>query len=129
METADSRVRIDRWLWAARFFKTRSLAAQAVEGGKVKLNDARVKPAKALAVGDRLEIHIEAYAWAISVRVLTDRRGPATVARELYSEDEQSIAQRAAAVAARREGLDPYAAQGGRPVKKQRRALQRLRGF
>ena len=129
MQGSDTRVRIDKWLWAARFFKTRSLAAQAVEGGKVKLNDARVKPAKALQVGDRLEIHIGTYQWSIRVCVLNDRRGPATAARALYAEDAASVERRAAAVAARREGFDPFPEHGGRPVKKQRRALQRLRGF
>ena len=126
---SDTRVRIDRWLWAARFFKTRSLAAQAVDGGRVKVNDERVKPAKALQVGDRLEIHIGTYQWSIRVRALSDRRGPATAARELYAEDAASGARRAAALAARREGIDPFPEHGGRPVKKQRRALQRLRGF
>ncbi len=125
----DTRVRIDRWVWAARFFKTRSLAAQAVDGGKVKLNDARVKPAKALQVGDRLEIRIGLYEWSITVRQLREQRGPASAARELYTEDEQSIERRAAAAAARREGLYPVAEYGGRPVKKQRRSLQRIRGF
>ena len=129
MERSTLRVRIDKWLWAARFFKTRSLAAQAVDGGKVKLNDARVKPAKALQAGDRLEIHIGQYEWVITVRVLSEQRGPAPAARELYTEDEQSRERRAAAVSARRDGLHPFPESGGRPGKKQRRDLQRLRGF
>lgn len=129
METLGERIRIDKWLWAARFFKTRSAAAQAVEGGRVKLNDARIKPAKAVSVGDRLDIRIGVYAWSITVRALSDRRGPAAIARELYVEDEKSIERRTAAVAARRQGVDPYPVEGGRPVKKQRRVLQRLRGF
>ena len=129
MDSVPTRVRIDKWLWAARFFKTRSLAAHAVDGGKVKLNDARVKPAKALQIGDRLEIHIGAYEWSITVRALSEQRGPALAAHELYAEDEESRARRAALVAARREGLHPLPEHGGRPVKKQRRVLQRLRGF
>ena len=129
MQSSTNRVRIDKWLWAARFFKTRSLAAHAVDGGKVKLNDARVKPAKALTIGDRLEVHIGPYEWTIIVRVLSEQRGPAAAARELYAEDEASRERRAAAVAARREGLHPLPEPGGRPVKKQRRVLQRLRGF
>lgn len=128
-ENPDARVRIDKWLWAARFFRTRSAAAQAVEGGKVKLDDGRVKPARPLKVGDRLEIRIGAYVWSITVRALSDRRGPAAAARTLYSEDEESAARRAAAVAARREGADPMAEPGGRPAKKDRRVLQRLRGY
>ena len=122
-------VRIDKWLWAARFFKTRSLAAQAVEGGRVKLNDARVKPAKLLRIGDRLDLQIGAYAWSIAVARLSDRRGPATSARELYVEAADSIARRTAEIAARRDGFHPVPEHGGRPAKKQRRILQRLRGF
>ena len=122
-------VRIDKWLWAARFFKTRSGAAQAVEGGRVKLNGGRVKPAKTLKIGDRLDIQIGAYAWSITVRSLTDRRGPAAAARELYVEDAQSIERRTAQLARRREGLEPVVEPGGRPEKRQRRILQRLRGF
>ena len=129
MERPTLRVRIDKWLWAARFFRTRSLAAHAVEGGKVKLNDARAKPAKALQVGDRLEIHIGRYEWSITVRVLSEQRGPASAARELYSEDEESRKRRDAVVAERREGLHPLPEPGGRPVKRQRRDLQRLRGY
>ena len=129
MDGLPNRVRIDKWLWAARFFKTRSLAAHAVEGGKVKLNEARVKPAKALQIGDRLEIHIGQYEWSITVCLLSEQRGPASAARELYTEGEESRERRAAMVAARREGLQPWPEPGGRPVKKQRRHLQRLRGF
>ena len=122
-------VRIDKWLWAARFFKTRSAAAQAVAGGRVKLNDVRVKPAKVLRIGDRLGIQIGPYAGSITVCALSDRRGPATSARELYREDADSVERRAAAVATRPTRVDPWPEQGGRPVKKQRRVLQRLRGF
>ena len=104
MNDIEIRVRIDKWLWAARFFKTRSLAAKAVEAGKVRLNDERVKPAKVLGVGDRLVIRIGLFEWSIVVRALADRRGPATVARELYIEDDPSRARRIAAVARRKEG-------------------------
>ena len=126
---AHLRIRIDKWLWAARFFKTRSLAAQAVEGGKVRLNDERVKAAKAVRAGDRMAIRIGAYEWSITVRTISDRRGPAEAARGLYDEDEQSREQRAAAVAKHRAGIEPQAASGGRPEKKQRRALRRVRGY
>ena len=78
-----SAVRIDKWLWAARFFKTRSAAQQAIEGGKVKLNGERTKPAKDLKPGDRLEISIGAYEWSITVVQLSAQRGPATIARQL----------------------------------------------
>ncbi len=129
MHSEDERVRIDKWLWAARFFKTRSLAAQAVEGGKVKLSEDRVKAAKGLRVGDRLSIRIGDYEWRITVRVLSDRRGPAGVARQLYEEDEASRIAREEAVAKRRAGVDPQSQPGGRPEKRQRRELRRLRGY
>jgi ribosome-associated heat shock protein Hsp15 len=129
MDETASRMRIDKWLWAARFFKTRSLAAQAVDGGKVKLRGERVKPAKELQVGDRLDLRIGPDEWQITVRVLSERRGPASAARELYAEDETSRERRTAAVAARRAGVDPSSEHGGRPDKRQRRILQRLRGY
>jgi ribosome-associated heat shock protein Hsp15 len=77
-------VRIDKWLWAARFYKTRSLAQQAVEGGKARLNGERVKPAKDVRVGDTLDMNIAAQDWTITVRALSDKRGPASVAQTLY---------------------------------------------
>ena len=89
-------VRIDKWLWAARFFKTRSLAAHAVDGGKVHVNGARVKRARALNVGDRLEIHKGGYEFQIHVLLLSGRRGPAKIAQSLYEETAQSIEKRAA---------------------------------
>ena len=120
-------VRIDKWLWAARFFKTRSLAQQAVEGGKVKLNGERTKPAKELKVGDELSIHIGAYEWLVRVAQLSDKRGSATVARTLYEEDEESRAQRTGQVALRRVAADPGSDRRGRPTKRDRRQLERLR--
>lgn len=113
-------------LWAARFFKTRSLAQQAVEGGRVKLNGGRVKPARLLKVGDRLDIHIDELAWSVTVRGLEDHRGPAAVARDLYAEDEGSRLARQELVAARRLHLNPSAALPGRPTKRDRRRLDRL---
>ncbi len=89
-------VRIDKWLWAARFFKTRSLAAQAVDGGKVQLNGARIKRARALKAGDRLQIHKGGYEFLIQVLLLSERRGTAKVAQSLYQESAQSIDRRAA---------------------------------
>ena len=127
--TAQERVRVDKWLWAARFFKTRSLAADAVEGGKVRLNGERIKAGKSVRVGDRMSIRIDTYEWALTVRDLSERRGPADVARKLYEEDEASRAARTAAVERRRAGFEPEAEAGGRPEKKQRRELRRLRGW
>ncbi|MEW5892491.1 MAG: RNA-binding S4 domain-containing protein [Pseudomonadota bacterium] len=120
------RIRLDKWLWAARFFKTRSLAAQAVEGGKVKLNGERAKPGKEVKPGDRLLIHIGGYEWDISVVALSDRRGPAEVARGLYLEDAASHARRQQQVAERKARLDPGQAIKGRPTKRDRRLIHRF---
>ena len=90
----DNKVRIDKWLWAARFFKTRSMAAKAVSGGKVHLNDARVKAARLITVGDRLRINRSNTEFVIDVLGLAEKRGPAKVAQTLYQETEQSIASR-----------------------------------
>lgn len=121
-------VRIDKWLWAARFFKTRSAAQQAIEGGKVKLNGERTKPAKDLAVGDRLLVHIGVYEWDLTVRALSDRRGPAAVARTLYDEGEESRMRRAHAIELRKAYGHPGADRAGRPTKRERRQLERWRG-
>ena len=120
-------VRIDKGLWAARFFKTRSLAQQAVEGGKVKLNGERAKPAKELRIGDELAIHIGAYEWLVCVARLSDRRGPADVARTLYEEDETSRARRTEQVALRKFAADPGSDRRSRPTKRERRQLERWR--
>lgn len=120
-------MRIDKWLWAARFFKTRSAAQQAVDGGKVKLNGERVKPSKDVKAGDRLVIHIGAYEWVIRVAQLSDQRGPAAVARTLYEEDEDSRARRTEQVALRRAAGDAAGARRGRPTKRERRQLERWR--
>jgi len=128
-EIDPQRIRIDKWLWAARFFKTRSLAAQAVEGGKVKLNNERVKSAKSLRLGDRLSIQSGVYEWVVEVTALSDRRGPAEVARTLYAEDPAAREARLAAIEKRRSHFEPEPLSGGRPEKKQRRDLHRLRGY
>jgi ribosome-associated heat shock protein Hsp15 len=120
-------VRIDKWLWAARFFKTRAAAQQAVEGGKVKLNGERTKPAKELKAGDRLIIQAGTAAWMISVVQLSDKRGPAAVARTLYEEDEASRALREEQAALRRYAASPDQERSGRPTKRERRHLERWR--
>ncbi len=122
-------MRLDKWLWAARFFKTRSAAAQAVEGGKVKVNEERVKPARPVRTGDRLTIRIGAWEWIVTVTALSDRRGSAAVARELYEEDAESRERRIAAVGRARAGFDPEPEAGGRPEKRERRELRRVRGY
>jgi ribosome-associated heat shock protein Hsp15 len=121
-----AKVRIDKWLWAARFFKTRSLAADAVDGGKVLVAGERVKPARGLKAGDSVEVRLGPYRWQVTVLGLSDRRGPAEQARLLYSESEQSRAEReklSAQVRAAR-ALGPM--HRGRPTKKLRRQMDAL---
>jgi len=126
MPTDSEKFRIDKWLWAARFFKTRSLAAQAVEGGKVRLNQQRVKPAKEIHLGDVLEIQIGNEAWAVTVQGLSVRRGPAEQARTLYQESAESQAQRQVQREQRSLQTEPAAQIHGRPTKHDRRRLGRL---
>jgi ribosome-associated heat shock protein Hsp15 len=120
-------VRIDKWLWAARFFKTRSLATEAVVGGHVHVNDARVKPARAVAVGDRIEIRRSTQRWTIVVKELSERRGPATVAATLYEETPESIAERERRSAERKLARPIGADLNARPTKRDRRRLDALR--
>lgn len=125
MSDTAERVRIDKWLWAARFFKTRSLATQAVEGGKVRWNGERTKPSRDLKVGDRVLVQLGEYEWDIEVRRLATQRGPATIARTLYEETEQSSARRTALLASRTVWQDPSSELQGRPTKRDRRTLER----
>jgi len=120
-------IRLDKWLWAARFFKTRSAAQQAIAGGKVRLNGERTKPARDLKAGDVLTIRIGDYEWVIAVARLSDRRGPASVARTLYEEDPASHARRQERVANRKLMVEPAAGRRGRPTKRERRHLERWR--
>jgi ribosome-associated heat shock protein Hsp15 len=121
------RVRIDKWLWAARFFKTRTAATEAVAGGRVKVNGERAKPSREVAVGERLEIRRDEQRWTVDVRALADRRGPAAAARDLYEETPESAAareqRRLEAKASRPLGADL----GARPTKRDRRRLDALR--
>ena len=119
----DENVRLDKWLWAARFFKTRSAAHQAIEGGKVKLNGERSKPAKNVQPGDRLHISIRGYEWDVEVLALSAQRGSASVARTLYSESDESRAKRALEVEKRRRFNEPASTIKGRPTKRDRRVL------
>jgi len=120
-------MRLDKWLWAARFFKTRGLAQAAIAGGKVKINGERVKPAKEIASGDGLTIRIGEFEWAVTVKALSDKRGPAEAARKLYEEDEASRARRAAQAADRRAHASVLGDRKGRPTKRERREIDRLR--
>lgn len=120
------KIRIDKWLWAARFFKTRSLAADAVSGGKVKLNDAASKPAREVKIGDRLDIFNGDTRWQVVVLGLSDKRGPAPEARLLYEETPDSIAAREAAQTLRKFTVEPAADLHGRPTKRNRRRMERI---
>jgi ribosome-associated heat shock protein Hsp15 len=122
-------VRIDKWLWAARFFKTRTLAADAVKGGRVELGGARVKASKEVAAGDELQITIGQTRRTVIVRAVSDKRGPAPVARALYEETPQSVTAREAAAEQRRlQSPAPGADLGMRPTKRDRRRLDSARG-
>jgi ribosome-associated heat shock protein Hsp15 len=124
----DSRVRLDKWLWAARFFKTRSLAAEAVAGGKVTMRGDRLKPARPLQVGDEIAIRLGPYEHVVRVRDLSARRGPATVAATLYEETPESLAARQKLAEQLR--MAPAALvyeEKGRPTKRHRREIDRWR--
>ena len=120
-------VRIDKWLWAARFYKTRSLAAQAVTGGKVQLNGNRVKPARSIRIGDMLEIHRDGYIWQITVLRLSERRGPASTARTLYEESEDSIERRELLREQHQLAAASTPRPRSKPDKKSRRQLRELK--
>jgi ribosome-associated heat shock protein Hsp15 len=122
------RIRLDKWLWAARFYKTRSIAAQAVDGGKVKLNGDRAKPSKDVQPGDRLELAAGEVRWDVSVLAVSARRGPAAEAAKLYAESEESRARRERALAERRAGRHPAHDTRGRPTKRDRRMIRRFTG-
>jgi ribosome-associated heat shock protein Hsp15 len=122
------RMRLDKWLWAARFFKTRSLATQAIEHGRVKLNGERVKPARDVRPGDRLDVRIGDSDWTLTVRALAMQRGPAPVAQALYEEDPDSQARRLQQAQARKLAVSPAAAIKGRPTKRDRRQIHRFTG-
>lgn len=119
-------VRIDKWLWAARFFKTRSLATDAVDSGKVKLGEERIKPARAVHIGDELSIDNGSDLWDVTVLGLSDQRAAAPIARQLYAESAESIARREHEAERRRLFREPSDAFHGRPTKRDRRLLGKL---
>jgi ribosome-associated heat shock protein Hsp15 len=118
------RVRFDKWLWAARFFKTRTLAAQAIDAGQARLRDERVKPAHAVRVGDIVVVRRDGLAWEVEVLGLSDRRGGAADAALLYRETPASLATREEIVAQRRAERASAPRHPGRPTKKERRKLE-----
>ncbi|WP_331711395.1 RNA-binding S4 domain-containing protein [Terriglobus roseus] len=127
MEQMDS-VRLDKWLWAARFFKTRALAVKACELGRIKLRDQPVKPAREIKAGDVLRITNDGGIFTVDVLALSDVRGPAAAAQALYCETEESVAARKKEQEARK--MNPWFEmdRSERPTKRDRRDLNRLRG-
>ena len=127
-KTPLTETRIDKWLWAARFFKTRSLAATAVKGGKVLVNGSRAKPSRLLKAGEQLAIRRGEFEFAITIDDIADKRVSATQARELYTETQASIQKREELLETLRIEKKSSVKYGGRPDKKNRRQLRRLQG-
>jgi ribosome-associated heat shock protein Hsp15 len=120
------KVRLDKWLWAARFFKTRPLATEAVTGGKVHVNGSRVKPGKLVSIGDQITIRRGPYRFEVTVRDLSARRGPASQATSLYEETDESRQDRARIAEQRKQQQEFRAQQRGRPSKRDRRVITRF---
>lgn len=127
-DAGDDRVRLDKWLWAARFYKTRSLASEAIAGGKVQVNGDRAKRARPLQVGDEVRVRQGPYEHLVVVRALSARRGPASAAAELYEERPESRAAREAMAVQLRTLHAAFVTEKGRPTKRDRREMERVRG-
>ena len=125
---APGTVRLDKWLWAARFYKTRALAAEAIDGGKVDVNGDRAKRAKAVRAGDQIQLRQPPYAWHLVVRGLSERRGPASVAVTLYEETRESRQARELLALRMKSMPPPLFTEKGKPSKKQRREINELKG-
>jgi ribosome-associated heat shock protein Hsp15 len=126
-QTETSRLRLDKWLWAARFFKTRSLAKAAIEGGKVHLDGQRVKVSREISVGDTLQIRQGWDQRVVVVRALSDQRRGAPEAQKLYEETAESVSKREAEAAARKAAGGMIERPAQRPTKKQRRQIHRFK--
>lgn len=124
----DEAVRVDRWLWAARIFKTRSTAASAVRGGKVHVNGTRAKPAKEVRAGDEIEVTVDRVSRTLIVRAVAERRGPASAAAHLYEETRASVARRERHSSEMRIARSLGQDQGRRPSKRERRKIDAARG-
>ncbi|MDT8384512.1 MAG: ribosome-associated heat shock protein Hsp15 [Gammaproteobacteria bacterium] len=120
------KVRLDKWLWAARFYKTRALATEAIKGGKVSVNGQRAKPSRELEVGDTLSLRQGFDEKTVVVRDLSDKRGPATTAQQLYQETEESVAKREKEKALRQLSAAQRPHGEGRPSKRERRLIHRF---
>lgn len=121
---APARVRLDKWLWAARFYRTRSLAALAITAGHVRVDDQRIKPSRLAAAGERIVLRRDGLVWDIVVLALSDRRGDAAAAAQLYRESPQSIATRTEEIARRKAAAATAPTSPGRPTKRERRKLR-----
>jgi ribosome-associated heat shock protein Hsp15 len=124
---AAAKVRLDKWLWAARFFKTRAIAAEAVETGKVEVNGERAKRAKQLQAGDKVRVRLGPYYHLVTVRGTSERRGPASVAAKLYEEDAEGRKAREAMQVQVKAAQSSFGYESGRPTKKDRREIEKLR--
>jgi len=122
------KVRLDKWLWAARFYKTRGLAVDAIDSGKIEVNGERSKRAKLVTAGDKVRIRIGPYEHVVTVKGVSERRGPATVASELYEEDAESRKQREVTAAHLKAMNVSTDYESGRPTKKDRRDIEKVRG-
>jgi ribosome-associated heat shock protein Hsp15 len=127
-ERGSEPVRVDKWLWSARFFKTRALAAEAIAGGRVEVGGHRVKPGRDVRIGDVVRLRIGPYVHVVTVRALSRHRGPALEAARLYVEDPATRAEREKLREQHRLAAHAFAYGEGKPTKKQRRALDGLRG-
>ena len=125
---AADRTRLDKWLWAARFYKHRSLATEAVDGGKVQLNGIRVKPAKEVKIGDKVEIQLDEARFVLTVTGIAEKRGSAAVAQTLYTETDESRTARETQREERRFVTTPGDDLHGRPTKRDRRLIGRIKG-
>ena len=121
------KVRLDKWLWAARFFKTRALAAEAIDGGKVTVNDDRPKRARLIQASDMVAVRVGPYQHVIRVRDVSQRRGSAAIAQDLFEETPASVAARAVVAEQYKSAAMTFAFQEGKPSKKERRAIDRVR--
>jgi ribosome-associated heat shock protein Hsp15 len=125
---SEGTVRLDKWLWASRFYKTRAAAVQAIRAGRVDVNDVRAKPAKTLSLGDRVRIRKSPFEFRLTVRALSQQRGRAAQAALLYEEDPAGKVERERLAQQLRIAPPPAYEGKGRPTKRDRRELERLRG-
>jgi ribosome-associated heat shock protein Hsp15 len=125
-QESEHRVRIDKWLWAARFYKTRGLAAEAIDGGKIDVNGGRAKRAKLVQVGDEIRVRQSPFEHVVHVRGVSERRGPARVAATLYEETAESKSKREA-LATQMRSMPADDWETGRPTKRDRRAIERFK--